>query len=273
MKSRFAPLLLAVLLAGCTSLWMGPGYEQARQGSSSSLVDYLYPDGQIPPGLATQMPHLELPANVGIAFVPSAGREDLTAAEKQGLLQQVAVAFKDREYINSIVTIPDQYLRSARGLVGMQQTASLHGVDIMALVSYDQVTFSTERDSAILYWTIIGAVTVKGNSNEVQTMIDTAVFDVETGKLLFRAPGTHRDQRNTTLMDNESDQRALRSASFVAATGDMITNLDAELTEFRTAVHEGQRAQVEWREGQGGGAIDWPLLLFLAGAGLFRRRR
>jgi hypothetical protein len=29
----------------------------------------------------------------------------------------------------------------------------MHDVDVMALVSYDQLSISGERDSAILYWT------------------------------------------------------------------------------------------------------------------------
>lgn len=273
MKHRYLVLLPAIFLAGCTSLWMGPGYEQTREGASSSLVDYLYPDGEIPPGIPDQLPQISLPATVGIAFVPTYGRQDITAKEKQDLLEQVADGFRDRDYVQSIVAIPDQYLRSTKGVQGMKQVASLYGVDIMALVSYDQVSFSGERDSAILYWTIIGALVVKGNTNEVQTMIDTAVFDVDTGKLLFRAPGTHRDQLNSTLMDSESDLRKLRSASFVSATDDMIVNLDTELAGFREAIEGGTVAQVQWREGHGGGAISWPLLLLLTGGLLLRRRR
>ena len=242
---------------------MGAGYEETRQGASSSLVDYLYPDGEVPP-TGWELPNLSLPVRVGIAFVPTYGAQDLTAREKQDLMLQVADGFKDRDYVLSIATIPDHYMRSTSGVHGMRQVASLYGVDVMALVSYDQVSFSGERDSAILYWTIVGALVVKGNTNEVQTMIDTAVFDVATGDLLFRAPGMHRDNRNTTLMDNESDLRELRSASFVTATDDMIANLDVELGNFREAVRAGQMAHVEWREGYGGGgSSSWPLLLVL----------
>jgi rhombotail lipoprotein len=157
-------------------------------------------------------------------------------------------------------------MRSARGTQGMKQVAALYGVDVLALVSYDQISFSGERDSALLYWTIIGALAVKGNTNEVQTMIDTAVFDVATAKLLFRAPGTARDQRNVTLLESGRDLRKLRGEGFVTATDDMIVNLDQELEGFRSAVEAGERAQVEWKPGYGGGGTSaWLLaLLFLA---------
>jgi len=278
MRYRFliAALLLA-LLSGCASFWLGPGYEKTREGASSSLVDYLYPEGEIPPVVDANLPYLSLPVRVGIAFIPSRNSEDISAAEKQELMEHVADAFRDRDYVESIEAIPETYMRSAKGIQGMKQVAALYGVDIMALVSYDQISFSAERDSALLYWTIVGALIVKGNTNEVQTMIDTAVFDVATTKLLFRAPGTHNEQRNVTLLESGRDLRKLRSAGFVAAADDMIVNLDQELEGFREAIEAGERAQVVWRPGTGGGgSLTLPqivLLLLVALTGKASRRR
>lgn len=264
--------LVAALLAGCMSMWTG-GFERSREGASSSLVDFLYPDGQRPPEVGDSLPQLELPIRVGIAFVPSNSPLDPPAAEKQLLLEKVAEAFRDRSYVQSIEAIPDSYLRSARGVLGMQQVAGMYDVDAMALVSYDQIAFSGERDSALLYWTIVGALVVKGNTNEVQTMIDTAVFDVATARLLFRAPGVHRQQENTTLIDSERDLRKLRLEGFGAATDDMIVNLDAELNTFREGVESGERAQVAWREGEASGGASDLLWLGLLLAAVLRRRR
>ncbi len=265
MKSRvlIAALLLS-LISGCASFWHGPGYEKIREGSSSSLVGYLYPKGEEPPAVSDGLPYLNLPLRVGIAFVPTLSREDISAAEKQDLMEHVADAFRDRDFVTSIEAIPETYMRSAKGVSGMQQVAAMYSVDVMALVSYDQISFSGERDSAFLYWTIVGALVVKGNTNEVQTMIDTAVFDVETAKLLFRAPGTHTEQRNITLLESGRDLRKLRSEGFVTATDDMIVNLDQELNTFREDVEQGQRAQVEWRPGSGGGgSTTLPFLALL----------
>ncbi len=274
MKSRvlIAALLLS-LISGCASFWHGPGYEKIREGSSSSLVGYLYPKGEEPPAVVEGLPYLNLPLRVGIAFVPTVSREDISAAEKQDLMEHVADAFRDRDFVTSIESIPETYMRSAKGISGMQQVAAMYGVDVMALVSYDQISFSGERDSALLYWTIVGALVVKGNTNEVQTMIDTAVFDVETAKLLFRAPGTHTEQRNITLLESGRDLRKLRSEGFVAATDDMIVNLDQELSTFREDVEQGERAQVEWRPGSGGGSIALPFLALLLLPALARKTR
>jgi rhombotail lipoprotein len=256
--------MLIPLITGCTSLLFGAGYEKTRQGASSSLVDFLYPEGGVPPAVDDRLPQLSLPLRVGIAFVPPTGEALISAAEQQTLMEHVAGAFGDREYVLSIEAIPEAYMRSARGVHGMRQVAGLYDVDIMALVSYDQMSFSGERDSAIMYWTIVGALIFKGNTNEVQTMIDTAVFDVSTAKLLFRAPGTYKQQRNATLLDNSRDLRELRQEGFVAATDDMIVNLDGELAHFQDAIKQGERAQVAWRSGYGGGgSVSWQLVLLL----------
>ena len=64
----FALVSVALLLSGCSTLWDWSGGH--RNGTSSSLVDYLYPDGEVPPDVQDTIPYLELPLRVGIAFVP-----------------------------------------------------------------------------------------------------------------------------------------------------------------------------------------------------------
>ncbi len=257
--------LLALALGGCASLWFGDS-AQGRRGNSSSLVDFLYPNGSIPDKPPETLPYLELPIRVGIAFVPATGGQALPADEQHLLLERVASAFRDRPYVSAIEVIPDSYLRTARGMQGLKQVAAMFDVDAMALVSYDQLALTGERDSAILYWTVVGALLVKGNVNEVQTMIDTAVFDVASTKLLFRAPGTHRGSDTSTFIDVERDLRGMRSGSYVAATDDMIVNLNHQLETFRERVKRGEGAQVAWQPGHGGGgSADLFLLLLLAG--------
>ncbi|MDH4259478.1 MAG: rhombotarget lipoprotein, partial [Gammaproteobacteria bacterium] len=170
------------LIAGCSALWGASG----RQGVSSSLVDYLYPDGEVPPRQDGVVPNLALPLHVGLAFVPSRSGSDqvLTEAYRVDLLNRVKAAFAGRDYIREITVIPDAYLRSGKGFAALDQTARLYDIDVMALVSYDQVAHSDETKASFLYWTVVGAYMIKGNKNEVQTFVDTAVFDVPTRKLL-----------------------------------------------------------------------------------------
>ena len=78
-------LFACLILTGCAGLF-GQG---DREGVSSSLVDYLYPDGEKPPEQTGVTPNLELPLAVGIAFVPTYGNAALSEAERIGLLERL----------------------------------------------------------------------------------------------------------------------------------------------------------------------------------------
>lgn len=264
--SLFCVLLL---VSGCSVLWDSGG----RQGVSSSLVDYLYPQGEVPPRQDGVVPHLELPLHVGLAFVPSRSGSDevLTEAYRVDLLNRVKAAFAGRDYIREITVIPDAYMRSGKGFAALEQTARLYDIDVMALVSYDQVAHSDETKAAFLYWTIVGAYMVKGNKNEVQTFVDTAVFDVPTRRLLFRAPGVNTRTSSSTLVDVERDTRKAREGSFEQAMADMTVSLDKELGVFKERIKADRSVTVSRAGGGGGGggSIDywWIAMLLLIGAG------
>ncbi len=263
---------VAALLGGCSSWWHLGG--ETRSGVSSSLVDYLYPAGEVPPNVQDTIPYLELPLRVGIAFVPpQSGRSVISEATKVELLENVKAEFVDRDYIEHIEVIPETYLRSSRGINGMQQVARIYGVDVMALVSYDQVAVSEDNRASLLYWTIVGAYVIKATSNEVQTFVDTAVFDVKTARLLFRAPGMDRTSDRSTLVESGEVVRKTRDASFAAAMGTMTDALAMELDRFRTRVKDDPKvAAVEWKPGYGGGGAAGPWLLLALLAAAARRR-
>jgi rhombotail lipoprotein len=256
--------LIALMLTGCSTMWNWSG--GARIGTSSSLVDYLYPDGQEPPDVEPTIPYLELPLRVGIAFVPGqSGHGTISEATKMRLLEKVKAEFVEREYISHIEVIPDTYLRSSKGITGMQQVARLYGADVMALVSYDQVAVSEENPSGLLYWTIVGAYLIKATSNEVQTFVDTAVLDVDTARLLFRAPGVHTMSDRSTLVEAGEVVRKARDESFAVAMEQMTGNLTIELDRFQERAKEDPSvAQTGWRPGSGGGSIGWLTLVMLA---------
>jgi rhombotail lipoprotein len=263
-KTLIAAAFIMLSLSGCSYLWNWS--DGSRHGVSSSLVGYLYPNGQVPPELDETVPYLELPLRVGVAFVPGqGGRGSLTEATKMRLLENVKAEFVDREYISSIEVIPDTYLRTSKGVTGMQQVARLYDVDVMALVSYDQVAASEENPAGFLYWTIVGSYIIKATSNEVQTFVDTAVFDVDTAKLLFRAPGADVLSDRSTLVEAGEVVRKAREASFGNAMDQMTLNLADELDRFRERVTTDPTvARAEWKPGSGGGgSLAWPLLMFL----------
>jgi rhombotail lipoprotein len=273
MKATHLFLLAFVLLiTACAGLMGG----NRREGISSSLVEYLYPEGEKPPPQSAQTATLELPLKVGLAFVPAqyGNSRGLSEAERMQMLQNVKTAFSGRDFIEEIAVIPEAYLRAGRGFEGLEQTARLYGLDVMALVSYDQVANTSEKTSSLLYWTIVGAYVVKGNKNDAQTFVDTAVFDIATRKLLFRAPGVSDVQSSATLVDQEQDMRVTQRKGFEQAMADMTVNLDKELASFKERIRTDGSVKVTRASDYsgGGGAIDFTVAaaLFLL---LARRRR
>ncbi len=149
----------------------------------------------------------------------------------------------------------------------------LYQLDVMALVSYDQVVHTDDRASSILYWTIVGAYVVKGSKNDVQTFVDTAILDVPTRRLLFRAPGTDKITANTTLIGSTETLRENREQSFDRAMQDMTGNLAVELELFRERIKEDKSVRVSHRPGyKEGGGEGLSVLFLLLIVPVFRAR-
>lgn len=160
-------------------------------------------------------------------------------------------------------------------------------VDVIALLSYDQVQFSNTTRSSIIYWTLLGAYVVEGEKNDTRTLLDAAVFDVSSHKLLFRAPGVSTVKGSAAPVNLDEARRKDAAEGFAVATTNLLGNLDTELDAFRAKVRESRTdvKVVESEEyknrkssgGSGGGSAD-PLLigavaLLAAGTIVSRRAR
>jgi rhombotail lipoprotein len=266
-------LTLAMAAAGCAN------FLQQERHTSASVVDFLYPDTRAPvvePGT----PELRLPLRVGIAFVPStAASPSLTQTRERELLQRVADHFKQYDFVKSIEVIPSDYLRPHGSFANLEQIRTLYGVDVVALVSYDQVQFTDQGALSLTYWTIVGAYVIPANKNDTQTLLDTVVMDVGSRKMLFRAPGTDRVTGRATLVNASEQLRIDSAASFDAAGGRMIDNLDQELARFKEKVKQSPADYHVVRApgysgGAGGGSMDvaWLGVLALAAVAALARR-
>ena len=280
-RTTISLLSILLLLTGCTNLWqtMTGGLSESssggvRRGVSSSLVDYLYPEGDEPPPFNKPIPQLNVPLRVGLAFVPSTNQANvpvLSEATKTELLEHVRKQFIEKEYVREIEIIPDTYLRTGTGFTGLEQIARIYNLDVMALVSYDQVVTSEDTTASIFYWTIIGAYLIEGSKNDVQTFVDTAVFDIQTRQLLFRAPGLDKYASKSTLVGASEELRETRTESFTRAMSVMTDNLTLELQDFELRIKEDPTvAQVVPEEGYGGGALSLYLIMLLIVAGRVR---
>ena len=224
---------LCLLASACANLG------EKRENASSSLVSYLYGKDGVPRTPPPAGYSYRLPATVGLAFVPAAlssGGMPLPEALKNQLLEQVKAAFSNRPFIGEIKIVPEAYLRSGEsGFQNIEQLSRMYGFDVVALLSYDQLSVSTQKNASLLYWTLAGAYVIKGDRNDVSTFVDTAVFDVATRKLMFRAPGVDQSSASATLIENPRVLNETRQQGFSLATRDMIRHLDAAVTAFHEA--------------------------------------
>jgi len=264
MKSRIVIIILGIIfLASCSSIL---SQNTGKNTKSSSLMDFLYPDETSRSEHKAEIPILKLPVKVGLAFVPSKNwkRDGIHSKDQIELLEKVKKSFLKYDYIDRIEVIPSTYLKGEDGFTTLEQVSRLYDVDVMALVSYDQVTQSLENNAALLYWTIVGMYIIPGNENSIQTFVDTAVFDVKSKKMLFRAPGINKLEKRTTAIriDETLSEKSLEG--FGLAVTDMTVNLDAELARFKTRVKEEKIAKVEHRKGySSGGSMGYYLLVLV----------
>ena len=252
-------LLLAIavaVLGGCASM-VG---EHKRQ-QNASVVDYLYPKESkavaMAPALET---NLRLPLRVGVAFVPGGygGAADLPETERQKFLERVKAAFADQKFIAAIEVIPSAYLRPRGGFDNLEQAARMFDLDVVALLSYDQVQFNDANRLSVLYWTIVGAYLVNGDEYDTHTMLDASVFDVRSRKLLLRAPGVSQVKGSAAMANFSEKAREARVQGFSQAIDHLIPNLRDALGSFRERVKADASVRVTHAPGYaGGGDFGW----------------
>ncbi len=281
MKKILVLFLVLVTLTGCglqnLIKW------RSNRHHATSMVDYLYPDHAERIETAGVPAVLSVPMKVGIAFVPdqSSGnrsQSDLSEKEKIALLREISDDFKKYPFVKSIEIIPSAYLTPQGSFANLDQMRTMFGTDVIALVSYDQVQFTDEGLLSLSYWTLVGAYVVKGEKNDTQTMMDSAVYHIPSRKMLFRAPGLSHVKATATLINLEEQLRKNRSAGFTDASKDLVANLQDQLEQFKEKIKtEPEEFKIQRKPGStGGGSIDGLTLLILAGAGGYRmwaRRR
>ena len=278
MKAKTALDLLTVFLAvvftGCVGM-----YGRNRNSRSSSIADYLYPKQErllVNP----QMPVLELPLRVGLAFAPveNPWGNEISSLQKEQLLERVAATFRAQNYVKSIEVSPAGYLRKEGSFTNLDQVRRLLGIDVVVLVSYDQMQFTDDNLLSLTYWTIVGAYLFTGNKNDTQTLIEAAVYDIPSRSLLFRAPGSNQIKSTSTAIGTSERRREDAAKSLALAMDDVTKNLDLNLAQFKERIKQGSaNVQIKHQPGYtGGGALDAGYVLLLLGCGglawLWRRR-
>lgn len=267
-------ILVMVTLAGCMGF-----YGNRKTRYRSSVVEYLYPKKDVQE--VPSIPRLSLPLRVGVAFVPESGgvsNSRLSEKEKMDLMDRITTEFRKLPFIKDIEIIPSAYLVTGGGFNNLDQIKTMYGVDVVALLSYDQVQHTDEGLLSLAYWTIVGAYIIQGEKNDTSTMMDAAVYDIAGRKMLFRAPGMSHVKGSATLVNLPEQLRADSSTGFRLASDDLVVNLQTQLDRFKAKVKEKPKEfVVVHRPGYtGGGSIGGAfalLLLSLGGLALWCTRR
>jgi len=262
-----------LLLSSCATFGL---YSPRKVDRSSSVVAYLYPDKNAPL-ITPSVPVLQLPLRVGVAFVPedsSRNPGEFTEAQKSTLLERVAAEFRSRHFIASIEVIPTSYLRPGGGFDNLDQIRGLMGIDVIALVAYDQMQFTDQNKLSLAYWTIVGAYVIKGDQNDTHTLMEAVVYDIPSRKLLFRASGASHISATSTVVDLRERLRTDSAKGFAQATDDLVKNLSTQLTTFQERVKSAPgEVQIEHRPGyEGGGLFAAWFVAALAWLGVARCR-
>jgi rhombotail lipoprotein len=180
--------------------------------------------------------------------------------------------------VQSTEIIPTTYLRPGGGFENLDQLRAMMGLDVVALIAYDQAQTSNETEAGLAYWTIVGAYIVPAQRNSTHTLMEAVVYDIASRSLLFRAPGTSTIKDHSTLFRAEYFLQEASAKSIAEASAQMTTNLAQELELFKVrAKEEPQNVRIEHKPGYtGAGDLGgWFAALFamlLLGARFASRR-
>lgn len=223
--------LLATALQGCASV-----DASTKQRQVASMLSFLYPGKEQPnPAPSDQVAVIHVPFRIGVAFVPDNGTPEfrLSEADRLKLAGQVRDAFAGYPFIREIEAVNSLYLQPGGGFENLDRVAALLRLDVIALISYDQVQYAGANKWSFLYWTGVGAYVVEGDQYDVLTAVETAVIDIRSRRMLMHASGTSTVKGDATWVGFAEKSRAARTGSFGTAVTQMIANLHGEVKAFR----------------------------------------
>ena len=228
-------LFLALVLTAVGTISCASMDKSSRQRQVASMLSYLFPGADQPPAASEAVAVLNVPFRIGIAFVPDTAEPAfrLPESDRLRLAGQVRDAFSRYPFIREIEAVPSLYLEPGGGFANLERVAALLGLDVIALISYDQVQHAGATGWSFLYWTGVGAYVIEGDRYDVLTAVETAVFDVKSRRMLMRAAGTSNVKGSATMVGFDERAREGRTRSFEAAIAQMIANLHSEVRAFR----------------------------------------
>jgi rhombotail lipoprotein len=243
-------VLLGVTLLGLVSL-SGCGHYTTQR--TSNVLTYLYPGETQPAEISktiskTSLANTPRPIILGIAFVPESRTisnggdtkiEPLTEKLKMEMMRELTAQLRQYSIFAEIEEIPSTYLKIGGSFANLDQIRAMTGVDVIGLVSYDQVQFTDRGLISLLYWTGIGWYFVPGEKNDTKTMMDAALYHIPTQKPLLRATGQSGVYHYSTPMNQSQNLRDDSEHGFKEALRMLAENFKEQLDLVKPKVVQG----------------------------------
>jgi rhombotail lipoprotein len=233
-------VLLGAIVLGIVPL---SGCEHYTTQRTSNSLTYLNPGETQPVEVSkaiakTSLANIPVPITLGIAFVPESrtitgGRdikiEPLTEKVKMEMMQELTAQLRQYSIFAGVEEIPSTYLKIGGGFANLDQIHTMTGVDVIGLVSYDQVQFTDRGFVSLLYWTGIGWYFMPGEKNDTNTMMDAAMYHIPTRKPLLRATGQSGVYHYSTPMNQSQNLRDDSENGFKEALHMLAANFKEQL--------------------------------------------
>lgn len=235
---------VAILAGGCAAM----GGNQRHRASNLSTYLYSSTNGVCEP---PSVPVLAVPLHVGIAFVPVESPTNpwpvylngtingsyqvdppLSESQRLDLMRQISGQLAQYPALAAADLIASDYLVPRGGFANLDRLRAMYGVDTMVLISFDQAQFTDEGAMTLSYWTIVGYYVVPAEKNLTKTVLEAAVYDIASRKLLFRATGTGSVKGSATPVNLSEQLRLDSKQSFEMAATDLAVNLKSQVAEF-----------------------------------------
>ena len=224
-----ACILLAALLSGCASMI------ENNQRQVASVLSYLFPGEEDVPEISDKIAEIKVPFRIGVAFVPDSTSPGfrLPESDRIKLAGLVRDSFSSYPFVRDIVAVPSVYLKSGGGFTNLERISALLNLDVIVLVSFDQVQNAGASGWSFLYWTGIGAYIINGDQYDILTSVETTVFEIKSRRLLMRAGGMSNIKGTATMVGFSERAREARTQGFDKAVQEMIDELHSEVKTFR----------------------------------------
>jgi len=221
----------------------------------SNLMDYLATNEG---GAASEgMARISNPLRVGVVFIPG-GATKSTDAQMDREFGRVLISQEQEAKLTTIIqehlarqpwiadckVIPSTYLTPGGGFGDLNKISHMYGLDVMMLVSVNQVQFTDPKLRSWTYATVVGAYTIKGEKNDTNTFVDGAVFHVPTRTLLLRAGGVNNLKASSTIIQRGEQLRQNSIEGLTLAVQDLCSKLDDAALAFQAEVKGGRRKDV-----------------------------